>query len=170
MRRILRLPAHQRPGLRCPKPGDQSNAAGDAVSLPITASDADNDTLLFTAAGLPDGLTIDPVSGTISGTIANDAARSTPYDVTVTVSDGMASASQSFNWSVSPVGVTNPGDQSNVSGDVVSLPISAGSVNGPVSFTATGLPPGLSIDSTTGIISGTLPVSGGARPTPTLCP
>src|SRR5205823_5529363 len=33
-------------------PGDQSSAAGDSVSLQLTATDADNDNLTWTATGL----------------------------------------------------------------------------------------------------------------------
>jgi hypothetical protein len=98
-------------------PGNQTNAAGDAVSQPLTASDTDGDTLTYTASGLPAGLSIDPGSGTISGTIANSAASATPYSVTVMASDGVASSSQAFTWTVNYVGLTNPGDQSNLYGD-----------------------------------------------------
>ncbi len=51
--------------------------------------------------------------------------------------------------------VTNPGDQFNYEGDIVSLPIEATSPN-TTSYSATGLPPDLSIDPNTGIISGTI--------------
>jgi hypothetical protein len=136
-------------------PGNQTNAAGDVVSLPVTATDADNNTLTYTATGLPTGLTIDPASGLISGTIASSAASSTPYNVTVTASDGMASASQSFTWTVNFVGVVNPGNQSNVIGDVVSLQITGSAISGSPSYGATGLPPNLNINST-GLIYGTI--------------
>jgi PKD repeat protein len=52
-------------------------------------------------------------------------------------------------------GVTNPGDQYNYEGDVVSLQIQATSPNN-TSFSATGLPPDLTINETTGIITGTI--------------
>jgi hypothetical protein len=138
-------------------PGNQTNAAGDVVSLALTATDADNDTLTYTATGLPAGLSIDPAAGTISGTIANSAASGTAYSVTVTASDGMTNSSQTFNWTVNYVGVTNPGDQGNVNGDVVSLPITAYDAGGlTLTYSATGLPSGLSINTSTGVISGTL--------------
>jgi hypothetical protein len=138
-------------------PGNQTNAAGDAVSLPVSASDADGNTLSYTASGLPAGLSVDPSSGTISGTIANSAASSTPYNVTVTVSDGMANASQSFTWTVNYVGLVKPLDQSNVDGDTVSLQMIASDSAGlTLTYSATSLPSGLSIGSSTGLISGTL--------------
>jgi Putative Ig domain len=52
--------------------------------------------------------------------------------------------------------VTNPGNQTNVVGDTVSLAIVASdSHSGALSYVATGLPAGLSISSSTGIITGT---------------
>ena len=54
-------------------PGDQSDAEGDVVSLAVVGSDPDRDTLTWSAAGLPDGLSIDPGTGVISGTLPFDA-------------------------------------------------------------------------------------------------
>ena len=54
------------------------------------------------------------------------------------------------------VTVTDPGNQSNGVGDSVSLPIQASDSTGAtLSYSATGLPAGLSIDPSTGMISGT---------------
>lgn len=56
-----------------------------------------------------------------------------------------------------PPSVTNPGNQTNDEGDSVALAISASDSDGdPLIFGATGLPPGLSIGGTSGIVSGTL--------------
>jgi PKD repeat protein len=82
-------------------PGTQVDAAGDSVVLPISASDSDGDSLTYTAMGLPDGLTIDPFSGVITGDVASDAVSSTPYAVTVSAADGNGeAASQRFEWIV----------------------------------------------------------------------
>ena len=54
------------------------------------------------------------------------------------------------------VSVTNPGKQSSAIGSSVSLPITARDSGGsPLTYTATGLPSGLTINSTSGVISGT---------------
>jgi hypothetical protein len=142
-------------------PGDQINAPGDTVTLPIQANDADGDTLSYSAGGLPPGLNIDSATGVISGSIASTAGSATPYAVTVSASDGTNSASASFNWTVSTpsgtVSITNPGTQHNAELDNVSLPIVASdSAGNPLTFTATGLPVGLQIDSASGLISGTV--------------
>jgi hypothetical protein len=55
-----------------------------------------------------------------------------------------------------PPTVTNPGSQSNAPGDVVALPITANDPAGPLSYTAMGLPLGLTISNSTGVISGTI--------------
>ncbi len=56
-----------------------------------------------------------------------------------------------------PVAVTNPGAQSNTEGDTVSLAITAtDSTGGTLVYAAPGLPNGLSINSTSGLITGTI--------------
>ncbi len=55
-----------------------------------------------------------------------------------------------------PPNVTNPGDQFNNEGDVVSLQIEATDMTTDLAYAATGLPPDLIIDPATGLISGTI--------------
>ncbi|WP_395733863.1 PA14 domain-containing protein [Prosthecobacter sp.] len=57
--------------------------------------------------------------------------------------------------------VTNPGQQSVTQNSVVSLPISASATGGTLSYTASGLPTGLGIDASTGLISGTVTAAPG---------
>jgi hypothetical protein len=80
-------------------PGTLSNYEGDYVSFQISASDPDNDTLSFSASGLPSGLSMSS-TGLITGTIDYGAAGS--YSITICVSDGNGgSDSTTFNWNVS---------------------------------------------------------------------
>ena len=79
---------------------DQNGAEGEAVSLVVSASDPDGDVLTFSAAGLPVGVTIDPSTGLISGGFVAGSAG--VASVTVTASDGEASASTNFDWTIDP--------------------------------------------------------------------
>ena len=57
--------------------------------------------------------------------------------------------------------LTNPGDRSTVVGTAVNLPLSASDPNGDVlGYGATGLPPGLSLNGSSGVISGTPTTTG----------
>ena len=140
-------------------PGNQSNVEGDSASITINASDPDGDTLSYSATGLPAGLSINSASGLISGTLG--AGSTGNYNVTVSASDGSLSANTSFNWIISQVNVApviiNPGNQVGDEGTSVSLQISASDANGDnLSFTASGLPSGLAINTSTGLVSGNL--------------
>ncbi|MEW2050276.1 M4 family metallopeptidase [Streptomyces sp. NPDC005476] len=67
------------------------------------------------------------------------------------------------------VTVTNPGSQSATVGTAVSLQVAASSTNsGSLTYAATGLPAGLSISSSTGLISGTPTTAGSSSTTVTV--
>jgi hypothetical protein len=142
-------------------PGDQAGDVGVAVVLQLQGADPNGDALTYAASSLPPGLQLTPATGRIAGTPTSPGT----YAVVASVSDGALSASQSFTWTVRAVNrapvVTNPGDQqSDVNGPVV-LQIQASDPEGaPLTFSATGLPPGLQIAASTGRISGT-PVTAG---------
>lgn len=141
-------------------PGDQTSAEGGAPSLQIGASDPDGDAIGYAAVGLPPGLAIDAATGLVTGMLGYDAAGS--YGVTITVTDARgASSSVSFTWAVTdvnrPPAVTNPGSQTSAEGTSPSLQISASDLDADaLTYSATGLPPGLGIDAATGRIAGTL--------------
>jgi O-glycosyl hydrolase len=83
-------------------PGNQTGTAGTAASVPIHASDsAAGQTLSYSAAGLPAGLSINSSTGLISGTPATAGTSA----VTVTARDSTgASGSATFTWTVSSAG------------------------------------------------------------------
>src|SRR5438034_938697 len=75
------------------------------------------------------------------------------------VTDPLGAPSNSATVSVDvpdpPPQVSRPADQRNWEGDSVSLPLQASDPDGdPLSYSASGLPPGLSINASTGVISG----------------
>ena len=150
-------------------PADQTNNEGAAVSLTVGASDSSGGTLTYGEVGLPAGLSINESTGVISGTISAGDAAGGPYTVTVFAGDGTYRNNTSFTWNVNgAVSITAPDDQSNNEGDPVSVSISASdSGGGSISYSATGLPNGLSINSGTGVVSGTITAGGSFTPTVT---
>jgi VCBS repeat-containing protein len=83
-------------------PGSQSHAEGATVSLQIQATDPDGDSLTFAAWGLPDGLTLNPDTGLISGTVDYlDEQPPGGYPVEVMVSDPYNGSSLiDFTWTI----------------------------------------------------------------------
>jgi PLD-like domain/Putative Ig domain len=141
-------------------PGSQTGTVGTAASLQISATDsASGQTLTYSATGLPAGLSINASTGLISGTPTTAGSNS----VTVTAKDTTgATGSASFTWTINSstsgntVTVTNPGSQTGTVGTGVSLQISAtDSASGQtLIYSATGLPAGLSVSASTGLITG----------------
>lgn len=138
----------------------QSSVVGMATGLRLSAASTAGQSLVFTASGLPAGLTINPSTGVISGT----PTAAGLLTVTVTARDRYgASASASFFWRVLPalVGFPSPGPRSGLVGRRTTLRLAARVNTGlPLSYSAQGLPPGLLLDRRTGIVAG-VPVKAG---------
>ena len=77
-------------------PGSQQTVFDGRATLQIVASDNQHHVLSYTAVGLPSGLAISTTTGQITGT----ATKTGPYSVTVTATDGPASGSTTFSWTV----------------------------------------------------------------------
>ncbi|MBY0527888.1 MAG: putative Ig domain-containing protein [Gemmataceae bacterium] len=146
-------------------PGPQVSLDGGPVYLAIQAIDAGRDALTFSATNLPPGLTINPYTGYITGTIADNVDLNSPFLVTVSASDGTLTSQATFAWTVQNLMVVDPGAQRNAGGDDVSLPITVIDAEGDLlSYTAAGLPPGLSIESSTGMIAGVISSTAASSP------
>jgi hypothetical protein len=140
--------------------GCSSVTQGQAMTpVTLTASGGSGGPYTFTASGLPAGLTISP-SGTISGT----ATVSGTFNYTVTITDNTGhSGTIKCTITAKPAPpVTSTcicgTAQQGIAITAVTM-VGSGGVGGPYTFTATGLPNGLTISSS-GTISGTPTVSG----------
>jgi len=142
---------------------------GDAVSIPTASSfgDTDGDDLTFSAAGLPEGLVIDPETGVISGTISGSSSVDGPYEVTVTATDSEGgNVSSTFT-----LDVNNPApevDLESLPSGVITDEVLVGApfvmdisdvVSDPdgdavLSFSSDELPAGLTLNPVTGRLSG----------------
>ncbi|MEO5875352.1 MAG: M4 family metallopeptidase [Streptosporangiaceae bacterium] len=91
-------------------PGNQATTVGTAVSLPVTASDPNGQTLTYSATGLPAGLSINASTGVISGTPTTAGSSS----VTVSAKNtSNLTGTATFTWTVNPVGggCSSPGNK-----------------------------------------------------------
>jgi hypothetical protein len=144
-------------------PGTQTTPVGGSVYLQTQGEDTCTGSLSYKASGLPAGLSINATTGVISGTATTAGTSS----VTVTGTDSTGpTGSATYTWNVgttsNTVTVTNPGSQTGTVGTAASLQIAAtDSASGQtLTYSATGLPAGLSISSSTGLISGTPTTAG----------
>ena len=148
---------------------NKTNTEGDNANITVTASGGDGN-LVYSASNLPAGVTIDPTNGLIGGTIANGASNNSPYTVGISVDDSDTDntdvQSTSFVWTINPTNQSNPivltplSNQSSQEGNSVSLPVQATGGDGALVYSASGLPDGLSIGSSTGNINGTFFTAG----------
>jgi len=77
-------------------------AEGEPAPLQMFEADADlpTQTITWDATGLPSGLSINPSTGLISGTIGVGTTADSPYDVTVSANDGVGTGQDVFELSV----------------------------------------------------------------------
>ncbi|MCP3972857.1 MAG: hypothetical protein GY720_00020, partial [bacterium] len=147
---------------------DRADPEGTVISLSAAAGDADTgDTLSYLATGLPQGLSIHPGSGLISGTIDFLAVGTYPVAISVT-DDGIPNLSDidTFTWTITdmnqpPSFDQDIGDQADAEGSAVTLSAAATDPDGSdlLTYAAIGLPNGLTIDDGSGLISGTIDYS-----------
>jgi PKD repeat protein len=141
------------------QPANQTSAENATISLPLVASDPEGAALTYSATGLPPVLSLNPATGLITGTLTFASAGT--HSVTATVSDGALTNSKTFTWTVSNVNraptLTQPANQTSAENAPISLPLVASDPDGTaLTYSATGLPPSLSVNPTTGVIAGTL--------------
>jgi subtilase family serine protease len=146
-------------------PGNQTATGGVAFSLQVQAADSGSgQTLTYQASALPPGLSLDATSGLISGT----PSQAGSFSSTITVTDGTGASGTAvilFNV-VSPVSFSGLIPQGSYTGQPVLLPTTAADTQPgqTLRYSATGLPPDLSISADTGTISGKITGAGYYQP------
>ncbi|MFK7958568.1 MAG: C13 family peptidase [Lysobacterales bacterium] len=78
---------------------DQFSSAGTSFLMDVSSafSDPDGDTVTYEAVGLPNSLTLEPLTGQISGVLTVNDIPMSPYNVTVTAMDDEFSAQDDFS-------------------------------------------------------------------------
>ena len=139
----------------------------DQVAISVSAVASDDSTITYAVASgstLPSGITLNTATGLLSGTPA-DVASNTTYTFTLTASDGSNPAvSRQFSILVNaaPVWVTSAGTLGtfNEGASITLSALSATDSSDTVTYalaSGSSLPSGVTLNSNSGVISGTLP-------------
>ncbi|OAM90325.1 hypothetical protein AW736_00855 [Termitidicoccus mucosus] len=137
--------------------GTDTCYVGRSYSYQITVSSTEG-VESYSANGLPTGLDVDQLTGEISGVPTSTGTYT--IDLGATSSGGTGTGQYVLNVVAVPPGpfITSPAAADGASGQPFSYQITAET---PVTtYGATGLPPGLSLDPATGLVSGTPTVGG----------
>lgn len=159
------------------QPPNQTTRVHTNAALALTVTNLYGKALTFSATGLPPGLSINSTTGVISGLTGTTGF----YQVSVTVTDGSLSVSGNFTWSIVdtlPPNLSGPNrppamdqleNQKTPIDWTVALTLPASDPEGkPLTFTANGLPPGLSLNPSSGLVSGTATTLGSYQVTVTV--
>ena len=125
-----------------------NGTVGTAFSYQITAT---NSPTSFGATGLPAGFSVNSGTGLISGTPT--APGTSTINLSATNAGGTGNSTLTLTVNTTAPVITSATTASGTVGTAFSYQITA--TNSPTSFGATGLPAGLSVNSGTGLISGT---------------
>ena len=150
-------------GLKVQQPENQMIALNSVVSLAITVESEQHNSINFSATDLPEGLSINSNTGLITGI----ATRKGEYISKIKIASNDSQVEIQLSWNIylegntvggvnlAPI-ISSSNDQESLINDTFSLKITAIDPNGDwLTYVATGLPNGLSINNTTGVISGT---------------
>lgn len=133
--------------------GTATGTVGTSFSYQIAAT---NSPTSYGASGFPAGLTVNATSGLVSGTPTSTGAFNVTLSATNSGGTGTASLSLTVNAAL-PV-ITSTDTATGTVGTSFSYQIAA--TNSPTTYGASGLPAGLTVSTTSGLISGN-PTSAG---------
>jgi prepilin-type N-terminal cleavage/methylation domain-containing protein len=137
-------------------PGNLATDVTVTLTRTLTASGG-APPLTWSSTGLPATMQV-----TSNGTLTGTPTVPGTYNVTITATDGFGKVgSAAFTFTVNALpALTDPGMQQTVHGTAVNYTVPMTGGTGPMAWTAAGLPSGLTINPTTGAITGTAgPVS-----------
>ena len=134
--------------------GTASGTVGTSFQYQIAAT---NSPTSFNATGLPAGLAIDTSSGLISGTPTRTGTSSVALSATNASGTGTATLTLTINAAAVPA-ITSSANATGTAGVGFQYQITA--TNTPTSFNASGLPAGLKVNTSSGLISGTPTAAG----------
>jgi len=139
---------------------------GDNVAISVSATATDDSTITYSLASgstLPSGVTLNSSTGLISGTLP-DIVSNTTYTFTINASDGANPAvprTFSITSNPPPSWVTSAGTLGTfIEQTSISLSVQATDVSDSIIYSlasGSSLPSGVTLNSSTGLISGTLP-------------
>lgn len=136
-------------------PAQVTVTAGKTTPFSLTATGTPAPGFSVVSGTLPQGLTLNPSTGKLEGTAANGTTGI--YNLVIAASNGIGSpATQSFQLTVNEeLAFVSPDQASFVYGNSVAFTFKASGFPAPT-FSVTGgsLPAGLSLNSTTGVLSG----------------
>ena len=146
---------------------DVTLTEGETLSLPLTAADADGDTVTLTVKNLPSGASFDASKGILTWSPSYDQAGQY-NNITVLASDGKSTVTRSFNVTVAqgyaqPVLVIVPAQTlregeafgMQLAGNMPGGLVQADGTNIVLAYSAPWLPGGATLNSETGFISWT---------------
>ena len=126
---------------------------GSTYSHTVAADGATPMTFSIIAGALPDGLSLNPATGTISGTPTKDGA----YTFTVQAENEFGTDTAEYTIVIGDLPVITSGNPpSGVGGGAYNFVVTAGGAD-PITYSIVDgtLPPGLTLDPETGVLSGT---------------
>lgn len=136
---------------------DRSDPVGAPVEVVVPSAVTPERPVTLTATGLPDGLSLDPGTGAISGRPTTPGQFAVQVTATTGLQAGPLSDTASFTWTIEPAALAptlagSPGD--GVVGRPYTYPFTVTGAGAIVTVPAGALPPGLTL-SPVGVLSGT---------------